>query len=155
MDIEDFTTFFSKVELCNLSVADFFYFQNLTKKNSKIFKKFQKFVFKTTKISEDDNAEMNWVSEIKEKRWLRGLTAGGCTNFKVIQNGSEVPVQPTYGTIGTPYILSFRIRSGKIPNFLSVWMKSMTIQMWKAKDVLSLLHFFKKIQTEDETNTNY
>ena len=34
-------------------------------------------------MSDDDNAEMNWVSEIKEKRWLRGLTAGGCTNFKV------------------------------------------------------------------------
>lgn len=55
MDIEDFTTYFSKVELCNLS---------------------------TTKIHDDDDAQMNWVSEVFEKRWLRGLTAGGCTNFK-------------------------------------------------------------------------
>ena len=95
---------------------------------------------------------MNWVSEIKEKRWLRGLTAGGCTNFKVIPNGAE---SMWYHLYNIGYILSFRIRSGKIPNFLSVWMKSMMIQMWKAKDVLSLLHFFKKIQTEDETNMNY
>ena len=69
--------------------------------------------------------------------------------------GADAVPYQWYQWHGTTYILSFRIRSGKIPNFLSVWMKSMMIQMWKAKDVLSLLHFFKKIQTEDETNTNY
>ena len=44
---------------------------------------------------------MNWVSEIKEKRWLRGLTAGGCTNFKVLPNGSEPMRYRTSGTSGT------------------------------------------------------
>ena len=75
----------------------------------------------------------------------------------------------------------FRIHSGKILNFLSVWMKSMMIQMLKARDVptlteliivtqteemvrtsllkakvvLLLLHFFKKIQIDDEINMNF